>query len=52
MTLTKDKLKSLYKNKYFIRNSEINMRFSILIELFDEIKKHSITKKKTSTTVR
>lgn len=38
MTLTKDKLKSLYKNKYFIRNSEINMRFSILIELFDEIK--------------
>lgn len=38
MTLTKEKLKSLYKNKYFNKQSKISERFSNLIELFDEIK--------------
>ena len=38
MTLTKEKLKSLYKNKYFNKHSKISERFSNLIELFDEIK--------------
>ena len=35
MTLTKEKLKSLKKKKYFNKHSKISERFSNLIELFD-----------------